>query len=87
MLLCTLEIQETLKQFISEELLNTRDTIDGDDNLLIDGMVDSIGMLRLVAFIEESYNLKVPYEDLTIENFGTVTVITGYLQRRQVSKN
>ncbi|GAF86113.1 unnamed protein product [marine sediment metagenome] len=82
-----LEIQETLKQFISEELLNTRDTIDGDDNLLIDGMVDSIGMLRLVAFIEESYNLKVPYEDLTIENFGTVTVIADYLQRRQVSKN
>ncbi len=82
-----MDIQETLKQFISEELLNICKTIDSDDNLLIDGMVDSIGMLRLVAFIEDIYNLKVPYEDLTIENFGTVTVIADYLQKRQVPQN
>lgn len=75
--------QESLIQFISKEILNNGNQIDAEDNLLMDGMIDSMGMLRLVTFIEEEYNLKIPYEDLTIENFRSVTVISSYLANRR----
>ena len=78
-----METQEMLKNFISTELLNYGKQIDAEENLLMDGMIDSIGMLRLVTFVEEEFNLKIPYEDLTIENFRSVNVISGYLEKRR----
>ncbi len=78
-----METQEMLKNFISTELLNNGKQIDAEENLLMDGMIDSIGMLRLVTFVEEEFNLKIPYEDLTIENFRSVNVISGYLEKRR----
>ena len=56
--------------------------ITADDNLLADGLVDSMGMLRLVAHIDQTWNVKVPAEDFTIENFRTVTAIDAYLTAR-----
>ena len=70
-----------LSTFISEELLGGV-TIGIDDNLLIDGMVDSIGIMRLVAFIEEQFEFSVPPEDFIIENFQTVDVLSDYVRDR-----
>ena len=55
--------------------------IDDDENLLADGMVDSLGMLRLVAFIEESYGFRVPPDAFTIEHFRTIGTLDAYLSR------
>ena len=75
------DLQNTLSSFISEELLRINESVGEDENLLSDGMVDSIGMLRLVGFIEDTFALKVPPEDFVIENFRTVKILSGYLQR------
>lgn len=72
-------IQKTLQDFISKELLSGSFEIETDESLLADGMVDSLGMLRLVTFIEETYSLQIPPEDLVIENFFTIDVIASYL--------
>lgn len=76
-----MDIQNVLAQFISEELLSGRVTVGADDDLLRDDLVDSLGMLRLVGFIEERYGMQVPPADFTIENFRTVGVLSAYLQR------
>ena len=76
-----MDTKEALKQYIAEELLNNSVNVKEDDNLLRDGMVDSLGMVRLVAFIEETFEVEIPPEDLIIENFGTINVITDYLQK------
>lgn len=75
-----MDVTATLLKFIQTELLNDLTTLNADDNLLADGMVSSIGMLRLVTFIEESYSIKIPFEDLIIENFRTTGIISSYLQ-------
>jgi acyl carrier protein len=79
-----LNIEEALKKFVTEELLNSSLEVEAEDNLLSDGMVDSIGMLRLVSYIEELMQITVPHEDLVIENFRTITAIVEYLERRKV---
>ncbi len=72
-------IQKTLQDFISKELLSGSFEVETDESLLADGMVDSLGMLRLVTFIEETYSIQIPPEDLVIENFFTIDVIASYL--------
>ena len=82
-----MNIEESLKKFVREELLNNSVEVDVNENLLTDGMVDSLGMLRIVTYIEELLNIKIPHEDLLIENFRTIRVIAGYLQQRGTGKN
>ena len=77
-----MDLALTLKTFIVEELFNGELELDNDDNLLADGMVDSLGMLRLVAHIEAQLNIKIPHSDLVIENFRTIGTITHYLEQR-----
>ena len=53
--------------------------VEADDDLLIGEIIDSLGMMRLVAFIEETFKIKVPLEDITIQHFRTVEAIDSYL--------
>ena len=51
-----------------------------DDNLLTGGLIDSLGMMRLVDFIEQNFDLRVRPEDVTIENFRTISAIATYIR-------
>ena len=77
--------QEVLKQYLMQDLLNNHGNLSltADDNLLTSGLVDSLGIMRLIGFIEERFELEIPPEDVTIQNFRTVNVIANYLESRQ----
>lgn len=74
--------EELITKFILEEILDDLETLGTSDDLLADGMVDSLGMVRLVAFLEDELAIVVPPEDFTIENFLTVNHISNYLTGR-----
>ena len=74
-----MDIRQAITEFICEELLDGEDDLEHDENLLADGMIDSLGMLRLVAFIEDEFEYKVPPEHFTIEHFRSVDAIHAYL--------
>ena len=75
-------IQTILTDFIQGELLNHHQTIDEDQDLLVSGLIDSIGVMRLVGFIESSQGTKIPPQDVTLENFSNVKAIISYLSAR-----
>ena len=66
--------------FLTGQLLSGRQVTDHDD-LLLSGLVDSIGVMRLVAFLEQTYAVRVPPQDLTVTNFTSVEAIDDYLER------
>ncbi len=73
-----------IKQFIARELVGQQDFVLQDhDDLLLSGIVDSLGVVRLVTFIEDELRTPVPAGDVTIENFGTVASIAAYLDQRR----
>jgi acyl carrier protein len=49
-------------------------------------VLDSLGILQLVLFIEEQFGIKVPDEDVLFENFQTVAAITRYLEAKPAGK-
>lgn len=73
--------------YIHERLLNgnTEVTVSPDADLLSSGLVDSIGMMQLIGFIEEEFDIKVPPEDMVIENFLTIDAISSYIERRKIN--
>lgn len=77
-------IERRLIDYITAELLiDDSYALGGDDELLLDGFIDSIGATRLVGFIEETWSMRVPAEDVTIEHFGSVNQIAAYLRTRK----
>ena len=78
-----LDTGAALQRFINEELLNGQMSVGLDENLLSIGMIDSLGVMRLIAFIAEEFGVEVPPEDLTIENFRTVAVMARYVSQRR----
>ncbi|MEP3209524.1 MAG: phosphopantetheine-binding protein [Maribacter sp.] len=61
-------------EITSEPLLE----INSSDNLLETGIVDSMGMMKLILFLEKQFKKRVPAEDMTIDNFETVEKIASY---------
>lgn len=77
-------MNKEISRFITEELINDPDfdELGVQEDLMGSGLIDSLGMIRLVGFIETTYNIQVPVEDLTIENFKSLETINNYLSSK-----
>ena len=78
---------QDLITFIVDELLGGQNDLDPQANRrqLADEVIDSVGVMRLIAFVEETHALKIPIEDITLENFMTVDAIANYLEQRNAN--
>jgi acyl carrier protein len=52
-----------------------------ETELLENGVLDSVGILNLVSFLEEQFGLTVPFEAFVPENFKTPATITAMVTR------
>jgi len=82
------EMELALCTYITNTLLPPESDIDlkSDDDLLTIDYLDSMQFMRLVQFTEDTYTLKIPPEDLVIENFQTVARLTSYLTNRKIGQ-
>jgi acyl carrier protein len=58
------------------------ESLRSDASLLEAGVIDSTGVLELIGFLEETFGIAVPDEDLLPENFDSISNILDYLDRR-----
>ncbi len=74
---------ETIKQFIVDNFLfGDGDKLAFDTSLFEKGIIDSTGVLELVAFIEENFNITISDEELVQDNFSSLTAIEKFLQSK-----
>ena len=79
-----MEKQAVLMRYIKDELLRGRgENLQVDDDLLSSGVINSLGILQLVSFIEERMGIEVPDEDVVYENFNSVAALADYLESSQ----
>ena len=78
-------MEETLIHYIKTNLLDSNfdDDLLPEDDLLNEGLVDSLGVMRLIGFIEETHGIKVPPQDMVIENFVSVQAMAQYITSKK----
>lgn len=54
-----------------------------DEILPATGVIDSAGLMELIAWFEGAFDLRIPTEDFTIDNLGSMTLMSDYLLRRK----
>jgi acyl carrier protein len=76
-------IASALRIFIKENYLLGRDYTFGDgDSFLEHSIIDSIGILQLVTFLQDTFGITVKDEELLPENLDSVNSVTEYLCRK-----
>ncbi len=77
-------ISEQVRQFVVDNFLMGEDSQDLKENtsFLEEGIIDSTGVLELVAFIEETYGISVEDEELIPENLDTIANICSFIKRK-----
>jgi acyl carrier protein len=75
------DVEGRILGFLHTELLDPGVTASRDDELLAGGLLDSIRVLRLAAYVEEEFRFKMDPADYVIENFQTVAVLAAYVLR------
>ncbi len=79
-------IHEQLRRFIMNTFPSARKrNVAVDDPLLEQGIIDSLGVLELVRYVESEFRVEVSDEDLFPENFETIAALTGFIQRKLTS--
>ncbi|MDA0194645.1 MAG: acyl carrier protein [Bacteroidetes bacterium] len=76
-------MKQQIIDYISKELLDGQITVTESEDLYTSGIVDSIGLMRIVSFLEQNFEVKVEPQDLTIENFQSVDSMVNYLIRER----
>jgi len=59
------------------------DSLKDDSSFLEEGVIDSTGVLELVGFLEENYEIKVEDEELIPENLDSIKNICVYLETKR----
>jgi len=77
-------IDKDVRQFLADNFIldDGGAGLGADDSLTQAGVLDSMGVLELIMFIEQHFDVSIPDEDTLPENLDSVSRIVGYVSRR-----
>ena len=75
------KIAENIQTFVFDKIPKARKLKVGmDEQLLENGLIDSLGILDVVTFLEEEYKILVDDEEMTPENFQSINLMANYVK-------
>jgi acyl carrier protein len=81
------EIKKTLRDFVLAEFLPGEDpkNLADDTPLRTGGILDSVGTLKLVSFVERRFGIEIEAHEAGVENFDRIEDIAGLVVRKKGS--
>jgi len=78
------QIEQEVRQFVIDNFLlgMSDDHLCDDDSFLEKGLVDSMGILSLVTFVEEKYAVPVADKELVTDNWDSVRRISEFVRSK-----
>jgi acyl carrier protein len=81
------EIKQQIRQFVLELVPNGgASKVQDDTPLRTNGILDSMGLLRLVSMVEEQFGIEVSAYEAGIENFDRIDDIAAFVERKRMAK-
>ncbi|MEM9363763.1 MAG: acyl carrier protein [Bacteroidota bacterium] len=73
-------MKDEIKQFIVQQFgLEEHTALNVENNLIENGIIDSMGMMRLIRFVEKKYGIEVAFEEMIPKNFESIQNISNYI--------
>ena len=82
-----IDVQQEIHKYIVDKILfDDSKKLDKDVSFQESGILDSIGYLELITFIEEKFGIKISDRELIPENFGTPQKVSCFVQNKLILK-
>ncbi|MEW6502881.1 MAG: acyl carrier protein [Chloroflexota bacterium] len=80
------QIEQKIKNFIAENILFTNDgyPYSEETSFLENGIVDSMNVMEIVAYVEETFGVRVEDREIIPANFDSVKNLANYLRMKGV---
>lgn len=79
--------EQKVRDYILDNYLFTDDqsALNNNDSFLDKGIIDSTGIMEVIFFLEEEFNIKVDDEEMIPENLDSVDSITKFISKKQAN--
>lgn len=81
----TSDAKSTLRTLILEDYLFTDDesALTDDMSFLQEGILDSMGILEIIMFLEERFQVSVAEDEMIPQNLDSINNLLGYIERKR----
>lgn len=76
-------VEFQIKEFILSNFLFQAKDIDGDQSLIDAGIIDSTGVVELVAYLEDRFGIRVGDDELVPENLDSISRIAAFVSAKK----
>lgn len=82
------EILESVRGFLQDNFLYMRPdfVLGADDQLLEQGVLDSMGVLEMLTFIEDTYGVKAADDEVSEANLGSLSAIARFVASKRATR-
>src|SRR5712672_4338242 len=78
-----MSIEEKIRDFILKNLYYTDNAdLNVDTSFLAEGIIDSMGSMELVAFVESEFKIKVEMSEVVVKNFDSIHKMANFVRRK-----
>jgi acyl carrier protein len=81
------EIKSRVRAFVQENFLYAMPDFElGDDDRLLErGVIDSMGVAEMIAFVESEFGISTSDDEVSEANYGSLTAIARFVLGKQQS--
>jgi acyl carrier protein len=78
-------VEQELERLLVKTIVRRRgiNSIGPDEDLIGSGIVDSLGLMELVSFIEQRYGVTIDDDEIVVENFRNIRRIEGLIEAKR----
>ncbi len=76
------EIKKNVYDYVHENTFVDKEKITEEVLIFQEGFLDSMGLMMLITFLEESFKIKADDSDMVEENFESINAISEFVQKK-----
>jgi acyl carrier protein len=77
------EIKKDVFEFVYDNAFTSRENITDDVLIFKNGFLDSMGLLILITYLEDTFKIQTADTDLVEENFESINAIAAFVEKKK----
>jgi acyl carrier protein len=80
-----MELTKQISKYVTENLLYVDDGFeyDNDTSFIGEGLIDSMGVMELLTYVQSTFDITVDQQEVTPDNFDSVNKLADFVRRKQ----
>ncbi len=82
-----MNLPQLLREHIINQYIKTKEPegFNDDYNLIDEGILDSLAIMNLIAWLEKHFSIEFDEGDIVLENFNSVNALLGFVQHKRAA--